>query len=148
MPELNMRVEMPSPVITFNPLLWADEVPYNPFHKRIELDVKNRELLSLPHKTADASKFRCVRKKHKMLFFSQLKFQQKGRKFIRKLQHSALTEQSEKFGFEMQVIFFIKKNRRIGIQRITYLRVIGTVFLQYYLRWTNSKREPIYWQML
>lgn len=77
-----------------------------------------------------------------------MKFQQKGRKFIRKLQHSALTEQSEKFGFEMQVIFFIKKNRRIGIQRITYLRVIGTVFLQYYLRWTNSKREPIYWQML
>jgi len=70
MPELNMRAEVPSPVIAFNPLRWADEVPYNPFHKCIELDVKNRELLSLPHKTADASEYRCVRKEHKMLFFS------------------------------------------------------------------------------
>lgn len=65
-----MRVEVPSPVIIFNPLLWVDEVPYNSFHKLIELDVKNRELLSLPHKTADASEFRCVRKEDKMLFFS------------------------------------------------------------------------------
>lgn len=65
-----MRVEVPSLVITFNPLLWVDEVLYNPFHKRIELDVKNRELLSLPLKTADASEFRCARKEHKMLSFS------------------------------------------------------------------------------
>lgn len=70
-----MRVEVPSLVTTFNPLLCVDEVPYNPFHKHIELDVKNKELLSLPHKTADASEFRCVRKEHKMpFFFPQLKF--------------------------------------------------------------------------
>ena len=69
-PELNVRAEVPSLIITFNPLLWADEVPYNPVHKCIELDVKSRELLSLPHKTADASEFRCVRKEHKTLFFS------------------------------------------------------------------------------
>jgi len=68
-PELNMRAGVPSLATALNASPWADDVPYNPFHERMGSELKNRELLSLPHKTADASSFRCGRKECEVLLF-------------------------------------------------------------------------------
>lgn len=53
--ELNMRAGVPSLATALNALPWVDDVPYNPFHEPMGSELKNREFLSLPHKTADGS---------------------------------------------------------------------------------------------